>query len=389
MTAKRTNGKSYKRLYVFQSAQSAKAAGLRYCCDTSDGIRRIPSRNGAFRYVAPGGSTVGDAATLARIKALVIPPAWREVWIALRDDCHLQAVGRDARGRKQYRYHRRWREVRDETKYGRLAAFAKVLPRIRRRVREHLALPGLPREKALATAVRLLETTFIRIGNEEYARDNESFGLTTLRNRQVRVNGSTVRFQFRGKSGVHHAVQLSDRQLARIIQRMRDLPGYELFQYLDDSGNTHAIEASDVNAYLREAAGDDFTSKDFRTWAGTVLAAQTLQEAPPFGSEAEARRNIVAAVETTSRHLGNTKAVCRKCYIHPAIFDSYLEGTLKEHMKGRRTEAGVAAVLHAHRRREAREARSSGATGRSLAPLLARSLAASRRHSSRPAPRQM
>jgi DNA topoisomerase-1 len=385
MTTRRTNGNSYKRLYVLQSAQSAKAAGLRYCCDTADGIRRVRAGSKGFRYVAAGGRAIRDAETLARIKALAIPPAWRDVWIAARDDCHLQATGRDARGRKQYRYHRRWREVRDEDKYGRMAAFAKALPRIRKRVREHLALPGLPREKVLATIVRLLEITFIRVGNEEYARQNDSFGLTTLRNRQVRVQGSTVQFQFRGKSGVHHDVQLSDRQLARIIRRMRDLPGYELLQYVDEAGNRRALESSDVNAYLREAAGDDFTSKDFRTWAGTVLAARTLQDAPPFGSESEARRNIVAAVETTSRQLGNTKAVCRKCYIHPAIFETYLQGTLKECMKGRRAEAGVAAVLRAHRRRQARQARESGASGQSLAPLLARSLGVRRHPASRPA----
>src|SRR5688572_15022286 len=253
----------------------ARAAGLRYVSDETPGITR-QRRGTVFRYRRPDGSPVRDRRTLGRIRTLAIPPAWREVWICARNDGHLQATGRDARRRKQYRYHRRWREARDETKYGRLIPFARALPRIRRRVERDLALPGLPREKVLAAVVRLLETTRMRVGNEEYARENDSFGLTTLRERQVQVRGGKLRFRFRGKSGVEHAIELNDRRLARIVRRMQDLPGEELFQYVDESGESRRIESSDVNAYIREAAGEDFTSKDFRTWAGTVLAARAL-----------------------------------------------------------------------------------------------------------------
>lgn len=309
------------------SVVSAKTAGLRYVTDTGPGIRRI-ARGQRHAYVGSTGKPVRDAVVLKRIRSLVIPPAWRDVWICLDPQGHLQATGRDAKGRKQYRYHPRWREVRDDTKYDRMLTFGRLLPRIRRRVARDLAAPGLPREKILATVVRLLETTLIRVGNDEYARTNESFGLTTMRDRHVTVEGATVRFQFRGKSGVAHAVDLTDRRLARIVRQSRDLPGYELFQYVDEQGQRRSIDASDVNAYLREIAGEDFTAKDFRTWAGTVLAARALWECGHSGTKALAKRHLLAAVEAVAKRLGNTKAVCRKCYIHPHIMDSYLDGTL-------------------------------------------------------------
>ncbi|HVS38650.1 MAG TPA: DNA topoisomerase IB [Gemmataceae bacterium] len=309
--------------------ESAKAAGLRYVRDDRPGIRRVRKGVG-FRYVGPDGFPIRDPETLQRIRSLAIPPAWTRVWICPIPHGHLQAVGRDARGRKQYRYHPRWRNVRDETKYHRLTAFAAALPAIRARVETDVGLPGLPRPKVLAAVVRLLETTLIRIGNEEYARTNGSFGLTTLRDRHVRVKGAVVRFHFRGKSGVRHAVDLNDRRLARLIRRCQDLPGDELFQYRDDAGATHAVDSADVNEYLRAIAGGDFTAKDFRTWCGTVLAAEALRAGKECAVLTERRRNAVAAVEATARRLGNTIAVCRKCYIHPAVLDAYLNGTLAD-----------------------------------------------------------
>jgi DNA topoisomerase I len=367
------NGKSYKLLPLLQPERSARAAGLRYVSDASPGLARRPS-GGGFRYHRPDGAALRDRETLIRIRSLAIPPAWRDVWICPRDDGHVQATGRDARGRKQYRYHRRWREARDETKYGRMIAFAKALPRIRRRVMRDLSRPGVPREKVLAAVVRLLEMTSIRIGNEEYARDNESFGLTTLRERQVRVEGMTLRFRFRGKSGVQHDIELTDRRLAAIVRRMHDLPGEELFQYVDEQGETRAVESADVNSYLRESAGAEFTSKDFRTWAGTLLCARALRGLEPPASETDGKRSLAQAIDGVAKLLGNTKAVCRKCYIHPAIVESYLEGDLQRLMRGRSDEAGVVAVLRERLKRDADEAKRSGASGRSLAPLLARSL---------------
>jgi DNA topoisomerase-1 len=263
---------------------------------------------------------------LQRIKALAIPPAWTDVWICADPRGHLQATGRDARGRKQYRYHPRWRDVRDEVKYGRLIAFAGALPKIRARTQADLRKPGLPRQKVLATVVQLLEKTFIRVGNEEYAKQNGSVGLTTMRDQHAKVNGTSVRFEFRGKSGVQHAVDLRDKRLARIVKACRDLPGYELFQYVDGDGTREVIDSADVNEYLREITGEDFTAKDFRTWAGTVLAAAELSAADGASSPRQARRNIVKAVEAVAERLGNTRAVCRKSYIHPAIFDAYLAG---------------------------------------------------------------
>jgi DNA topoisomerase-1 len=326
---------------------SAKAAGLRYVGDAVPGITR--RRAGTkFRYFAADGKPIRDRDTLARIRALAIPPAWNDVWICARADGHLQATGRDARGRKQYRYHRRWREVRDETKYGRMVAFAKALPRIRRRVRQDLARPGLTRDKVLATVVRLLETTRMRVGNEEYARANDSFGLTTLRVRQVRVQGSSMNFRFRGKSGVWHQFALNDRKLCAIVRRMRDLPGYELFQYLDEQGETRTVDSADVNAYLKGIAGEEFTSKDFRTWAGTVLAAEALHKL--------GENRLSQAIEHVARQLGNTKAVCRKCYIHPAVIDAYLDGRLARTMNGKGVESCVQRLLARRRKRETLQA---------------------------------
>jgi len=373
-SAKPVNGNSY---------DCARAAGLRYVSDAAPGIVRR-RRGKAFHYRDADGGPVRDRRTLGRIRALAIPPAWREVWICSADDGHLQATGRDARHRKQYRYHRRWRAVRDETKYGRLIPFAAALPRIRRRVARDLARPGLPREKVLATVVRLLETTRARIGNEEYARENESFGLTTLRERQVRVRGSRLRFRFRGKSGVEHAIELDDRRLAGIVRRMQDLPGEELFRYLDDDRETRRIESADVNAYLKEISGEDFSSKDFRTWAGTVLAARALHALGPCSTQAEGRRNLAQAIAAVAGALGNTTAVCRKCYVHPEILESYLEGELGDFMQreggSKAAEKAVAALLKARSRRAAAATRRSGYEGRSLLPALARSLS----HRARP-----
>ena len=308
-------------------AQSARAAGLRHATDAQPGIRR-QKIGGGFRYLDAESRVVRDAETLVRIRALAIPPAWTDVWISPDERGHLQASGRDARRRKQYRYHARWREVRDETKYDRMIAFAAALGKIRRRTKLDLARPGLPREKVLAAAVQLLEKTLIRVGNEEYARANGSFGLTTLHNRHVDIRGARVTFRFRGKSGREHAVGLEDPRLAAVVRRCRDLPGQELFAYFDDAGEVHQIGSAEVNDYLREIGGSEFSAKDFRTWAGTVLALRALQQNTEFSSAAEAKRNVVAAIESVAQALGNTKAVCRKSYIHPALIDAYMEGSL-------------------------------------------------------------
>jgi DNA topoisomerase-1 len=328
--------------------ESAKIAGLRYVDDRRiPGIRRIGSKT-RIRYVGPNGRTVSDRAELQRIKSLVIPPAWTDVWICPDPRGHLQATGRDARGRKQYRYHPRWREVRDEVKYGRLISFAQALPKIRRRTSANLRLSGLRREKVLAAVVQLLEKTLIRVGNEEYARENRSFGLTTMRDQHAKIKGTTVHFEFRGKSGVEHTVDLHDARLAKIVKACQELPGYELFQYVDDDGTRQTVDSADVNAYVREISGEDFTAKDFRTWAGTVLAAKALAEVATFKSNAEAKRNIVKAIESVAKRLGNTKAVCRKCYIHPAILDAYMDGATIETIRAQaaklaRSAAGLTA----------------------------------------------
>ena len=319
-----------------EPTEAAKAAGLRYVTDSMRGITREIDGDG-FRYLDADGNPVDDEATLARIKSLVIPPAWTEVWICKLANGHLQATGRDARQRKQYRYHPRWRNVRDDVKYERMLNFGKALPQIRVAVDAALKLPGLPREKVLATIVELLEVTMMRIGNEEYARTNKSFGLTTLRARHVNVDGKAVEFRFRGKSGVFHTIKLEDRRLARIIARVRDLPGQELFQYIDDAGEPHTVDSADVNDYLRAITGEDYTAKDFRTWSGTVLAALALHEFEKFDSETQAKKNILRAIESVAAKLGNTPTVCRKCYVHPAVLDAYLDGTIMEALRERAT----------------------------------------------------
>jgi DNA topoisomerase I len=306
---------------------SARSAGLVYTVDDTPGIRRV-KHGKTFSYVDAHKRVVRNKETLHRIRSLVIPPAWTDVWICTNPRGHLQATGRDARGRKQYRYHPKWRQVRDSTKYGRLIAFGQALPQIRRRTDADLRRDGLPREKVLAAVVRLLEKTFIRVGNDEYARDNHSFGLTTMRDGHVKVSGSTVRFIFRGKSGVEHALALDDRRLAKIVKQCRDLPGQELFQYKDENGAVVDIGSADVNAYLKDITGEEFTSKDFRTWAGTVLASQLLRAAERVDSETRAKKNVVAAIEQVARQLGNTRAVCRKCYVHPAVIEAYMDGTM-------------------------------------------------------------
>ena len=304
-------------------ADSAKAAGLRYVSDTRPGIHRSPFRK-SFRYTTPDGKPVRDPEVLGRIKSLVIPPAWVDVWISPIANGHLQATGRDAKGRKQSRYHPRWREVRDQTKYERMTLFGQILPTVRERVNHDLSLPGLSRPKILATIVRLMETTLIRVGNEEYARDNKSYGLTTMRNKHVDVDGSTITFTFQGKSRIHHTIDLTDRRLAGIIKRCEDLPGYELFQYVDPDGTVHSVDSSDVNEYLREITGQHFTAKDFRTWAGSVLACVMLGEFEAANSVTEAKRNVVQAIKEVAKRLGNTPSVCRKCYVHPAVLENYL-----------------------------------------------------------------
>lgn len=324
--------------------EAARSGRLRWVSDADAGIRRV-RRGKAFRYVDPQGRAVRNVDALSRIRSLAIPPAWTDVWICVHESGHLQATGRDARGRKQYRYHSRWRAVRDQSKYEKTIAFARSLPRIRAAVERDLALPGLPRNKVLAAIVRLLDATLIRVGNDEYARNNDSYGLTTLQDRHARIRGGTVRFEFRGKSGVKRRIELEDPRLARIVRKCQDLPGQELFQYLDDEGRAVDVASSDVNDYLREIAGADFTAKDFRTWAGTALAAQALQEFEDFDSKAAARKNVTRAIERVAQRLGNTKAVCRKCYVHPAVIDAYLDRTLVQSLQ-RRAERELRDSLH-------------------------------------------
>jgi DNA topoisomerase-1 len=349
-----------------ESRDAAASAGLRYVTDATPGITRQRVGKG-FRYVSPDGSTVRDADELKRIGALAIPPAWTNVWICPNPRGHLQATGRDVRGRKQHRYHPRWRQVRDEAKYDRILDFASALPALRRQAEKDVSLPGLPRDKVVAAVVQLLEKTLIRVGNEEYARDNQSFGLTTMRDSHARISGSTIRFRFRGKSGKFHDIAFSDARLARIAKRCQELPGRELFQYLDDNGDVQDINSSDVNDYLRRVMGREFTAKDFRTWTGTVLAARALQELQEFGSETQAKKNVLLAVESVAGLLGNTRAVCRKCYVHPAIIDSYLDRSLASSLSARagkrlanphaltRLETAVLALLQRRLRREARK----------------------------------
>jgi DNA topoisomerase-1 len=331
---------------------SARLAGLRHVTDGKPGIRRR-RRGKGFSYLDPAGQPLRDSRERRRIEALAVPPAWTEVWICPLANGHLQATGRDARGRKQYRYHPDWRAGRDETKFGRMVPFGEALPRLRARLDSDLALPGLPREKVLAAVVKLLETTLIRVGNEEYARDNDSFGLTTMRTRHVDIVGATLRFRFRGKSGKEHEVAISDRRLARVVRTCRDLPGYELFQYLDESEERQSVDSADVNEYLRDVTGEDFTAKDFRTWGGTVLALAALRTAGAVrqageeceegeegeegeggpaargaNREREARSAIVEAVKRVADQLGNRPAICRKYYVHPAVIAAFLDGRI-------------------------------------------------------------
>ncbi|MEP6715515.1 MAG: DNA topoisomerase IB [Terriglobia bacterium] len=334
--------------------KSAVLAGLRYVRCSSPGVQRRKAGAG-FTYVDTDGRRIGDKKFLRRVRSLVIPPAWREVWICPCDDGHLQATGLDARGRRQYRYHPHYRLVRNQTKFHRMLDFAKALPGIRRRVERDLRLEGLPREKVIATIVGLLEATFIRVGNEEYARENSSFGLTTLRDRHVKIEEGALRFQFRGKSGQMHDVALQDKRLARIVRECRDLPGYELFQYRDQLGELHSVDSSDVNGYLRQISGDSFSAKDFRTWAGTIQTALTLSEMGPSASATEAKKNVVEAIRRTAKRLGNRPATCRNYYVHPAIVDAYLEGSLRMEPGAQRTglhpeEEAVIAII---RRRSA------------------------------------
>lgn len=311
--------------------RSAKEAGLRYVQDDGPGIRR-KKRGRGFAYLTPDGSLIQDPAERARIEALGIPPAWSAVWICPSPKGHLQATGRDEKGRKQYRYHERWQQVRNESKFGRMVAFGLALPRIREQVARDLRQRGLPREKVLATVVRLLETTLIRVGNAEYARSNKHYGLTTMRDKHVRVEGNTVRFKFEGKSGKKHLIDVRDRQLARIVKHCRDLPGYDLFQYVDETGTRQSIGSGDVNKYLRAITGQKFTAKDFRTWAGTVRAVATLRGCAPCTSANAATRTLAWAVRTVAEQLGNTPTVCRAYYIHPGVLGCFQDGTLWERL---------------------------------------------------------
>ncbi|WP_431859066.1 DNA topoisomerase IB [Azospirillum sp.] len=359
--------------------QAAACAGLTYVSDEEPGIRRRRAGKG-FSYKWPDGTSVTEEDTLARIRKLAIPPAYTDVWICTDPEGHIQATGRDAKGRKQYRYHPRWTELREGTKFGRMLEFCRALPKIRAHVEEDLSQRGLAREKVLATVVRLLETTLIRVGNESYARENQSYGLTTLRDGHAEVEGSQIRFAFKGKSGKEWEVELKDRRLARIVRACRDVPGDELFQYIGEDGQRHAVTSGDVNDYLRAITGEDFTAKDFRTWAGTVLAALALQEFEGFDSTAKAKRNVTRAIEQVAARLGNTVSVCRKSYVHPEVLDAYLEGTLLDALKAeveaelrddlhglKGEEAAVLAFLHqrlereqASRAREGAQSRNSG-----------------------------
>jgi DNA topoisomerase I len=350
---------------IVDAPAAAEQAGLVYVSDEEPGIRRRRSGKG-FSFRNPDGTAVKDKDTLARIKSLAIPPAYTDVWICADPKGHIQATGRDDRGRKQYRYHPRWREVRDSTKYERMLDFGKALPAIRERISADMGKRGLPREKVLATVVHLLENTLIRVGNTTYSKENKSFGLTTLQDRHVEVDGGKMRFQFKGKSGKVWNLQVKDRRIARIVKSCQDVPGQHLFQYLDDEGQRHGVTSQDVNDYLREISGQDFSAKDFRTWAGTVLAAIALTEFESFDTKAAAKRNLRDAIERVSSRLGNTPAICRKCYIHPQVLDCYLEGDLVNQLKDQieedlRTdldalkpeEAAVMAFLHRRLTRDA------------------------------------
>lgn len=357
---------------IVDPREAAESVGLRYVSDARPGIRRRKTGSG-FTYTRADGAKVCDPRVLARIKALAIPPAWTDLWICPFEDGHLQVTGRDAKGRKQYRYHARFREVRESTKYEHVVAFAHALPDIRKTVNEHMAKRGLPREKVLATVVHLLETTLIRIGSDEYAARNKSYGLTTLKNRHVAVEGNEVRFRFTGKSGKQWTLNVRDRRVAKVIKACQDLPGQELLEYVDEAGACRDVTSTDVNDYLREITGKDITAKDFRTWAGTVLAAMALSELEGFDTATQAKRNLRAAIERVAAKLGNTAAICRKCYVHPEILNCYMAGELVLELKSKAEQElssrveGLkpeeAAVLALLRDRLARE--SEGAVARS------------------------
>ncbi|WP_341677024.1 DNA topoisomerase IB [Niveibacterium sp. SC-1] len=331
MTGKRSRGSTAADPadLLHDGPGTAREVGLRYVSETEPGCSR--SRHGkGFGYRDSEGRPLRAKEELARIRALAIPPAWTDVWICRDARGHIQATGRDARGRKQYRYHADWRSLRDQTKYGQMIAFGEALPALRARLEQDLRQRGLPRDKVLAVAVQLLDLTRIRVGNTEYARDNASFGLTTLRDEHVDVDGTRIRFHFRGKSGVHHEVAVSDRRLARIVRQMVDLPGEELFQYSDEEGLPHPIGSADVNDYLRGLTGADFSAKDFRTWGGTVLAVRHLLAQPVEAAVQATRQNLLQAIDQVARALGNTRALCRKCYVHPAVIEAFLAGVLHE-----------------------------------------------------------
>lgn len=333
--------------------RAAKRAGLKYATDRGPGLRREPiGHKAGFAFKNFRGKKITDARTIARIRSLAIPPAWTDVWISPTADSHLQATGRDAKGRKQYRYHAAWRAHRDENKYRHVIAFAKALPRLRRKVHRDLRRRGLPKQKVIAAVVDLLEKSLIRVGNEEYARQNQSFGLTTLQDRHVVVRGQSIQFRFRGKSGVHRDLELNSSRLAKIVRGCQDLPGQELFQYEDKNGDVHDIRSEDVNEYLRTHTGLDVTAKDFRTWAGTALAAKALQEFESFDSQARAKKNVLKAIGRVASRLGNTPSVCRKCYIHPAVIDAYLDRSLAKFLQ-KRSESEIRRGLKSYSAEEA------------------------------------
>ena len=358
-------------LTIVDPRDAAEFAGLRYISDARPGIRRKKVGTG-FTYTRADGSRLSEADVLKRVKALAIPPAWTDVWICPFADGHVQATGRDAKGRKQYRYHALFRKVRESTKYEHVVGFANALPAIRQKVQEHMGLRGLPREKVLATIVHLLETTLIRVGNDDYARQNSSYGLTTLKNRHVAVDGNEVRFRFTGKSGKQWSLRVRDRRIAKIIKACQELPGQELLQYVDEAGNCQDVTSTDVNEYLKEITGKNITAKDFRTWAGTVLAAMALNELESFDSAAQAKRNLRAAIEKVAGKLGNTPTICRRCYVHPEVLNSYMDGNLVLELKSQaeselrsavqRLKPEEAAVLALLRGRLAKEAERTAPT---------------------------
>jgi DNA topoisomerase-1 len=361
---------------IVDPVEAAESAGLRYVSDERPGIRRRRSGKG-FTYVRSDDTKLADGDAVRRIRSLAVPPAWTDVWICPFADGHIQATGRDAKGRKQYRYHPLFREVRESTKFDHVLAFAKALPTIRAKVREHMSLSGLPREKVLATVVHLLETTLIRVGNDDYAKQNKSYGLTTLKNRHVAVDGSEVRFTFTGKSGKRWSLKVKDRRIAKIIKACQELPGQELLQYLDAEGKRQDVTSDDVNAYLREITEQDITAKDFRTWAGTVLAAVALRELKSFDTAAQAKKNLRTAIEHVAARLGNTPTICRKCYVHPEVLNSYLDGSLvlaikskveadlRDELSGLAPEEAAVLVMLRARLKQAAE------DGSSLLPLQA------------------